>query len=491
MSSTTVPRPAHAPSAGHEDGWEPRQVAALAIVAVCGVLVALTQSLLVPVMGEIQADVGASTGDAAWLLTSTLLVGAIAVPVMGRLGDMLGKRRMLLVAAGALAAGSLVCALADGLALLIVGRAITGVSAAAIPLGISLIGSVLPRERAAGGIALVSATLGIGGALGLPLAALVAEHADYHVLFWICAAGGVAAVVGIAFAVDAPERGRAKERFDVVGTVLLSATLVCLLLPLAQANRWGWGDARTLGLLAAAAVLVVVFVLTERRTRSPLVDVRSNARPGLLLTNVASLCVGFALFASLIGTASYVQAPPESGYGFGTSVLASGLAMLPSGVAMLLLSPVSAKLTNRYGPKLTLAIGAAIVAVGFLLRIVLVDAFWQIILGTTVAGAGTGIAYAAMPALIMRGAHRRELAAANGLNTLFRSVGSSLASAAGGTLLASQTITLAGVALPSLGAYRTLFAICAGAALVGAAIALVIPVAAGAADEEAAPAAAA
>ncbi|MGX6449220.1 MFS transporter [Patulibacter sp. S7RM1-6] len=488
MSSTTVPAPAPAPDAADDDGWEPRQIAALAIVALCGVVVAITQSMIVPVMGAIQQDVGASTGDAAWLLTSTLLVGAIAVPVMGRLGDMLGKRRMLLVAAGALAVGSVICAVAGSLAVLILGRAITGISAAAIPLGVSLIGTVLPPQRAAGGIALVSATLGIGGALGLPLAALVAEHADFHVLFWICAVGGAIAVAGIAVAVEAPAERTTRERFDLVGSALLSATLVCLLLPLAQANRWGWGDARTLGLLAAAVVLVVVFVLAERRTRHPLVDVRSNAKPALLLTNIASVCVGFALFASLIGTAQYVQAPPETGYGFGKSVLASGLAMLPSGVAMLLLSPVSAKLTNRYGPKLTLAIGAAVVALGFVMRIVLVDAFWQIVLGTTVAGAGTGIAYAAMPSLIMRGARKHELAAANGLNTLFRSVGSSLASAAGGTLLASQTITLAGFALPSLGAYRTLFAICAGAALAGAAIALAIPVTRRS-DEEDAPAA--
>lgn len=486
MTRPTVP-PAAAADAAEPEPWEPRQIAALAIVAVCGVLVALVQTLLIPVMGDIQRDTGASTGDASWLLTSTLLVAAIAVPVMGRLGDMVGKRRMLMVAAGALALGSLVCALTSDLAVLIVGRAITGVSAAAIPLGISLIGQVLPPRRAAGGIALVSATLGIGGALGLPMAALIAEHADYHVLFWICAVGGALAVAGVAFAVEAPAEARRAERFDVGGTALLAAALVCLLLPLAQANRWGWGDPRTLSLLVASVVLVVVFVLAERRTRSPLVDVRSNARPGLLLTNVASLCVGFALFASLIGTASYVQAPPESGYGFGTSVLVSGLAMLPSGVAMLLLSPVSARLTNRHGPRLTLALGASIVAVGFLMRIVLVDEFWMILLGTTVAGAGTGIAYAAMPSIIMRNADPRELAAANGLNTLFRSVGSSLSSAAGGTLLASQTITLAGTALPSLGAYRTLFAICAGAALVGAAIALVVPMD-GAADE--APAAA-
>jgi MFS family permease len=205
-------------------------------------------------------------------------------------------------------------------------------------------------------------------------------------------------------------------------------------------------------------VLLTGFVAWERRSSSPLVDVVVNARPGLLLTNVASSCVGFALFG--------------------------GLCLLPSGIAMLLLSPVSAALTNRFGPKVTLALGALIVGLGFLARIWLDAHLWEIVVGTSVAGAGTGIAYAAMPSLIGRAAPRTELAAANGLNTLCRSVGSSLASAIGGTLFASQLVIVAGGAFPSHGAYRPLFAMCAGAAVVGAAIALTVPAHHDASDAE-------
>lgn len=459
-----------------DDGWTPRQRAAVAITAICGVFVALTQTLLVPVLPEIQADLGSTTTDTQWLLTSTLLVAAIAVPVLGRLGDLYGKRLMLMVSIAALVIGSLICALAgDDLAVMIVGRAITGASSAAIPLGISLIGTVLPPHRAGTGIALVSATLGVGGALGLPLAALVAQNADYHVLFWICVVGGAAALAGIRWAVG-PDPVRTDDgRIDLRGTALLSVALVCLLLPLSQASTWGWGDPRTLALLVASAIALVVFVAVERRTASPLVDVVSNARPSLLLTNIASLCVGFALFAMLIGTATYVQAPEATGYGFGSSVLAAGLAMAPSGIMMLLFAPVSARMSLRFGPKVTLAVGATIVALGFVCRITVIDTFWQIVVGTTIVGIGTGIAYAAMPSMILLGARKAELAAANGLNALARTVGSSLASAVGGTILAAQTVSMAGVDLPSLGAYRTLFALCAGAALLGATIALLVP----------------
>jgi len=469
-----MPEPAAPDKPVPSDPASSRQTATLVLVTVGSLLVALSQTLLIPVLPKLAVDLHTSATGVEWLLTATLLVGAIAVPVFGRLGDMHGKRLMLLVCLGMFVAGSLISALTSNLAVMIVGRAVVGLSIAAIPLGISLVGTVLPAKRAGSAIALISATLGVGGALGLPIAALIAEHANYHVLFWICVVGGVLAFAGIAILVPEPTRGTG-GKLDLLGTVLLAFAMVALLLPLAEASAWGWGDIKTYGLLIAAVILIAGFIAAERRIASPVVDMAVNARPPLLLTNIASLCVGFALFATLIGTASYVQAPRATGYGFGASLVVSGLCLLPSGIFMLLLSPVSARISARSGPKFALALGAAIVGIGFLVRIFLVGHLWEIVIGTSVAGAGTGIAYASMPSLILRGAPRSELAAANGLNSLARSVGSSLSSAIGGTILAAQTITLGGFALPSLAAYRTLFAICAAAAIVGAVIALAIP----------------
>jgi MFS family permease len=176
---------------------------------------------------------------------------------------MFGKRRMLLVAIGALALGSLVTALSDNIAVLIVGRAMQGVSAAAIPLGISLLSTAMPREKVGSSIALVSAMLGIGGALGLPLAGFVAEHADFHLLFWINAAMGAVAFFGILLAVPEPP-ARSGGRLDWTGSVLLAAGLVSLLLPLSQGGDWGWTDLKTITLLGAAVVILAVFGWTQR-----------------------------------------------------------------------------------------------------------------------------------------------------------------------------------------------------------------------------------
>ena len=451
-----------------------RQSIALGLIALAALVAALTSSILVPLLPQMAVSLHASSAAIEWVLTSTLLVAAVAVPVFGRLGDLYGKKRMLVIAMITLIAGSLVSALTDNIAVMIVGRSIVGLSMAAIPLGISLIGTIMPPGKAGQGIALISSMLGIGGALGLPLAGLVAEHSDYHALFWICAAGGVIAIAGIIPLVAEPPR-LATGRFDILGTLILAVTLMALLVPLSEAGVWAWGDPRTVGLLAAFAVIAVMFVAVERRTASPVIDTRVNARPALLLTNIASLCVGFAMFATLIGTADYVEAPRASGYGFGLSIVGSGLCMVPGGLMMLWMSPVSARLSARFGPKRTLALGAAVVAAGFLWRIALTGQLWQVVVGSALAGTGTGIAYAAMPSLILLGAPASELAAANGLNSLARSVGSSLASAVGGTILASSLITAGGYALPSLAAYRVLFAISAGSAIAGAILSLFVP----------------
>jgi MFS family permease len=457
------------------DHWLPSQLVSLAIIATAGLMVSVTLSMLVPVLPLIARDIGSSTTSTEWLLTSSLLAAAVAVPIAGRLGDLYGKRLMLIACAGFLVAGSLICALSHSLVPLVIGRSVMGLSVAAVPLGVSFVTVTLPPRRALFGVALISAMLGVGGALALPLAGVVGEHADYHLLFWICLAGGVISLLGSWLFLTEPARPTAGRRFDLPGAVLLAVALFCLLLPLSEAAVWGWGSPRTIGLLAAAVILLGVFVLIERRVASPLVDIAANAKPALLRTNVASICVGFALFASFIGTAAYVQAPRASGYGFGASIVVGGLCLLPSGLGQLALSPVSAVMTRRFGPKITLCTGSLVVATGFVIRIAATGHLWEIVAGTTVAGAGTGIAYAAMPALIALGAPRAELAAANGLNTLCRAGGSSLASAVGGTVLASSVVMAGGVAFPSLTAYRLLFVFCAGAAALGAGIALLVP----------------
>jgi MFS family permease len=468
--------PTSGPGGPTDEGGAARRRGSLAIlfVGLGALVVSLSQTVLIPVLAGLPEELNTSADNVSWLLTSTLLVGAITVPIFGRLADMFGKRLLLLVAIAALAVGSFLTAVTDSVPLLILGRSIQGASVAAVPLGISLLASILPRERAGSAIALVSAMLGIGGALGLPLSGLIAQSFDFHALFWMTGVAGALAFVGILFVVpESPERSGG--RVDFIGATLLGIGLLCLMLPLSKGSSWGWDSASVWALLAISVVVLAIFTWSQVKIREPLVDMKALRSRPIVLTNVASILFGFALFASMIGTAGFIQAPAEAGYGFGSSVLVGGLAMLPSGIAMLLFSPLAAKLIDRRGAPQTLALGATIVGLGWLARMVFTSSLTEVIIGATIVGIGTGIGYASIPTLINLHSPHAEIAAANGLNTLFRTFGSSLASTIGASILAGSTVALGAAVLPSLDAYRELFAVCALASVLAAVVAIFVP----------------
>ncbi|MER6071577.1 MFS transporter [Streptomyces sp. NPDC001817] len=466
----------HAPARPAEAGRSvpTRPGAVVAVLALAGITVSLMQTLVIPIVPELPTYLHASASNTAWAVTATLLAAAVATPVAGRLGDMFGKRRLLLVSLVLLVAGSMVCALSDALVPMIVGRSLQGLAAAVVPLGISIMRDELPPEKLAGSTALMSASLGVGGALGLPAAAFLADHYDWHVLFWTSASLGVVAFACVLALV--PESSvRTGGRFDLVGALGMAVGLVSLLLAVSKGADWGWGSGSTLGLFALAVVVLVAWGFFELRTDTPLVDLRTTARRQVLFTNLASVAFGFSMFAMSLVLPQLLQLPTQTGYGLGRSMLTVGLVMAPQGLVMMATAPLSAMITKSRGPKTTLMLGAVIVAAGYVLNIVMMSEVWQLILVSCVIGAGVGFAYGAMPALIMGAVPPSETAAANSLNTLMRSIGTSVASAVAGVILAQLTISLGGHALPSENGFEAVMAIGAGAALLAFVLASFLP----------------
>ena len=451
-----------------------RAGAVVPVLASAGITVALMQTLVIPLVPELPRLLHASAAGTAWAITATLLAAAVATPIMGRLGDMYGKRRMLLISIGLLVAGSVVAALSSSLIPMIAGRALQGLAAGVIPLGISIMRDELPAEKLGTATAQMSASLGVGGALGLPAAALLAENFSWHTLFWLSAALGVI-VFGLVLRFVPESSVRSGGRFDVLGGLGLSIGLISLLLAISQGADWGWTGGRTLSLFALAVVALLAWGWWERRTGEPLVDLRTTARPQVLLTNLASMVFGFAMFAMSLVLPQLLQMPKATGFGLGQSMLASGLVMGPSGLVMLVAAPFSAKISQTRGPKVTLMLGALVVAAGYGVGSVLMGSVWELVLVSLLIGAGIGLAYGAMPALIMSAVPVSETAAANSFNTLMRSIGTSVSSAVAGVILANLTISLGGYTLPSQSGFRVVLLIGAGAALTALAIASFIP----------------
>ncbi|MFF0135068.1 MFS transporter [Streptomyces sp. NPDC005227] len=463
MTHTTTDQPARRQSG-----------ATVPVLAFAGIVVAVMQTLLVPVIKDLPALLGTSPSNATWVLTSTLLAGAVATPIMGRLGDLFGKRRMLLTSLSIMVVGALVSALTSTLLPMIVGRSLQGFAMGAIPLGIGLMRDLLPREKLGSAMALMSSSIGVGGGLALPAAALVAQHANWHALFYGAAGLGVLSI-GLTLLVVPESPMRAKGTFDVLGAIGLSIGLVLFLLPITKGSDWGWTAPTTLGLFGASAAVLLLWGVMELRLKAPLVDLRTTARPAVLFTNLASIMVGVSFYVVSLVLPQLLQLPKSTGYGLGQSMVSAGLLVMPLGLTMMVTAPVYARLSAKYGPKVTLILGMVIIGIGYGAGLGLMSAAWQSLVIAVVLGAGIGLAYSSLPALIIGSVPASETGAANGLNTLMRSIGTSVSSAVIGMVLANTANHVGGATIPTMHGFRVSFMIATGAVAVGLVMALFLP----------------
>lgn len=431
--------------------------------------------MVIPLLPDFPKILGVSADDASWLVTVTLLTSAVATPIVSRLADMFGKRRMMLISMTMIVVGSLVAAIGGNFVALLIGRGLQGFAISMIPVGISIMRDELPKEKVASATALMSATLGIGSALGLPLSGLIFEHLGWPAIFWLSAIVGVLLIIAVAVVV--PESSlRTRGKFDFLGAVMLSTALTAILLAISKGASWGWTSELTLMMFVIGIVTLALWFPYELRVTQPMVDLRTSAKRPVLLTNVASILVGFSMYANNLSTTQQLQMPKISGYGFELGVMAAGLCMIPAGLAMVFFAPVSANITKRFGAKITLIVGGTVLALAYIARVFLTGSIALIIISAAVVSIGTAIAYSAMPMLIMRSVPITETASANGLNSLLRSVGTSTSSAVVAAMLTSMVIPSGpGEGLPSIDAFKNIFWLAALAAVAAAAAAAFIP----------------
>jgi EmrB/QacA subfamily drug resistance transporter len=442
----------------------------LGVLALGGAAYALLQSLVVPALPVLQHDLHTSTSGVTWVFTSYLLAASVATPIAGRLGDMYGKKRVLVVTLSGLAAGSLLAAVVTALPLMIVARTIQGLGGAIFPLAFGIIRDVFPRERVAGAIALVSGILGIGGGLGIVLAGPILQHLSYHWLFWIPLA--VTAVAAAAAFVFIPESTiREPGNIHWLGGVLLSAWLVALLVAVSEGSAWGWGSAKTIGLVVASGLFAAAWVTAETRSRHPLVDMRMMRLSGVWTTNAAALLIGFGMYSAFILIPQFVQTPTSTGYGFGASVSQAGLFLVPTTIALLITSPISGRLSNVVGSKVPLVVGTIVTALAFVV-LAIAGSRWEIYLASTLVGIGVGLAFASMANLIVEAVPPGQTGVATGMNTIVRTIGGAIGAVVAASVLAAHVLASGE---PTKGGYAITFWICAAVLLVGVLASLAVP----------------
>jgi EmrB/QacA subfamily drug resistance transporter len=448
----------------------PRPGLILGVLALGGAAYALLQSLVVPALPVLQRDLHTSTSGVAWVFTSYLLAASVVTPIAGRLGDMFGKKRVLVVALAGLAAGSLLAALVTSLPLMIAARSIQGLGGAVFPLAFGILRDELPRERVAGAIALVSGILGIGGGLGIVLAGPILQHLSFHWLFWIPL--GVTSVAVAAAIVFIPESAvRAPGNIHWLGGALLSTWLVALLVAVSEGPTWRWASAKTLGLFALSALLAAAWVKAESRSPHPLVDMKMMRLTRVWTTNVAALLLGFGMYSAFVLIPQFVQTPTSTGYGFGASVSQAGLFLVPTTLALLITSPIGGRLSNAVGSKVPLVLGSILTTIAFGV-LATAGSRWEIYVAATLVGAGVGFAFASMANLIVEAVPREQTGVATGINTIVRTIGGAIGAEIAASVLAGHVLSSGE---PSKHGYTLTFCICAAVLVVGVLASLAVP----------------
>ncbi|HET7556088.1 MAG TPA: MFS transporter [Gaiellaceae bacterium] len=440
------------------------------LLAVAAVAYALLQSLVAPALLTIQEDLHTTTAGAAWILTAYLLSASVMTPIAGRLGDMYGKKRVMVAVLVVLALGTALAGLASSIGLMIVARVIQGAGGAVFPLSFAIIRDEFPRPRVPHGIAMISAIMGIGGGLGIVLAGPIVAHLSYHWLFWFPLVAVIVATAGIVvFVPESPVRTRG--RIDPLGAVLLAAWLVALLVPISEGPTWGWTSPKTLGLFGLAAALIPVWVRAESRSRAPLVDMQMMRLRGVWTTNLAALVLGFGMFASFVLVPEFVELPASNGFGFGASVTEAGFFMLPATLGMLVGGPISGRLSSTVGSRVPLMLGALVSCLAFVLLTLAHDQRWEIYVALLVMGIGIGFAFASMANLIVESVPAQQTGVATGMNTIVRSIGGAIGSQVSAGIV-TATLVSGG---PSERGFTLAFAVAAGALALGFFVALYVP----------------
>ena len=442
-----------------------------AVLAMGVAAFALLQSLVIPVLTTVQHQLHTTQSAVTWVLTAYLLSASIMTPILGRIGDMTGKKRVFVATLVALAVGSLLAAVAPSIGVLIVARVIQGFAGGMLPVAFGIIRDEFPAEKVAGAVGVIAALTAVGAGLGIVLAGPIVEALDYHWLFWLPLILTVAAAVAaILFVPESPVR--TPGRISWLPALLLSGWLVALLVALSEAPSWGWRSGSVLGLLAAAVVLAGGWVLAELRAATPLIDMKMMRRTAVWTNNLVALLIGVGMYATFAFLPEFVQTPTAAGYGFGASITRSGLMLLPSAVTMFIVGLLAGRLARRLGGR-ALVIAGCLIGCGAMSMLAFAHHYqWQIYVSSALMGIGFGLAFSAMSALIVAAVPPSQTGVASGMNANIRTIGGSIGAAVMASIVTSQ---LEPSGLPREAGYTTGFAVMAGGLLLAALAGLLMP----------------
>ncbi|WP_344447123.1 MFS transporter [Acrocarpospora macrocephala] len=442
-----------------------------AVLAVSVTGFALLQSLVTPVLSEIQANLHTDQKTVTWVLTGYLLAASICTPIVGRVGDRVGKKRVLVTVLVGLSIGSLVAGLATSIGPMIIGRVIQGVGGGVLPLAFGIVRDEFPERKIPGAVGILASLGAVGGGIGIVLAGPIVDTLGYHWLFWLPMIVTILAAI-VAHAIIPESLVRTPSKISLLPALLLSTWLVCLLLALSQGGDWGWTSGRTIALTVASLAVAAAWVWVEKRSASPLIDMDMMRLPAVWTANSVALLVGFAMYAAYAFLPQFAQTPGTAGYGFGASITESGLILLPMAVTMFVVGLLSGTLVRLIGPKVVVVTGCLVSASSMAALALAHDEKWEHYLANAIIGVGVGLVLSCLSNLIVAAVPQEQTGVASGINANIRTIGGSIGAAVMAGLVTSSLLPNG---LPREAGYTNGFLALAGAFVLAASVALLIP----------------
>jgi EmrB/QacA subfamily drug resistance transporter len=443
----------------------------LVVLVLAGLSFALSQTLVIPALPALARELDASPSSVSWVITGFLLSSSVATPIIGKLGDVFGRGRVLAWVMVTFSIGAVVCAVAPSVEVLIAGRVIQGVASGVFPLAFGIVRDTFPPARVTGGLGLIGSIFGIGGGIGLPLSGVIIDHVDVAWLFWANLISVPAALA--AFWLVPPSPAARRMRIDWLGAAVLSVALSALLLGVSQAGEWGWGSVAVLGLVVGGAAAMALFVVIQASVREPLIELAVLRRPVVAATNLASFLSGAAMFVGFLLIPQIAMAPRETGYGFAASATVAGLIVAPAALSQLFTGTVGRRLGALIGFRAVLWCGTVLITLASLLLAFAHDEAWELLVAGTVLGTGISFCFASLSNLVVAAVPPSDVGIATGIQTVTRTVGGAFGSAAAIAILAGDVVEATGQ--PSDGAYTAAFVFAAVVGVLALGAALWVP----------------
>jgi EmrB/QacA subfamily drug resistance transporter len=443
----------------------------LAVLSIGGLAYAMLSSAVIPALPDIRHALHTSEEGVTWLLTGYLLSASIATSILGRLGDMYGKERLLLLTLILLAVGTAVSALSTSLLPMVVGRVIQGAGGGIFPLAFGIVRDEFPRDKVAGSIGIMSSILGVGGGIGIVLGGLIVEHLDYHWLYWIpLIVIALAAALTWRFVPESPIRVPGKINWTAAA--LMTAGFSCVLIAISETTVWGWGSVKTIALLLVGLVLSGLWVLVEVRATEPLIDMAMMRIRGVWTTNLVAFLLGAGMYAAFLIFPQFAQLPTSTGFGFGAGIVTAGLYLLPAALGMTLVGSFAGTVARRYGSRFAVIVGSAITALAFAWLAAFHGHPYDMLISAALMGIGIGLAFAALGNLIVQAVPAHQTGVASGMNTVMRTLGGALGGTIVATLISDNT---ARSGLPTVTGFTLSFALEATFLVIAVVAALLVP----------------